>query len=165
MTDRPASPPPPERRRLVRYRGRLRRPKARLTHQLVASGLVDPRYVGRWPKARKPTTTTHHTHQGEPVNLIMIPDDDRPTTIEGWSIPQIPKDLSREEADALWAEIAASDIPDRAKGKLLQQINDRLEDAAGKGRQQPQSVSAGVIFCGASPDEVQHGLKALAARR
>ena len=94
-----------------------------------------------------------------------IPDNDSPTTIGMCLLPQIPKDLTAEQAAVLWAEISASDVlPDHAKGKLLQQINYRLEEAAGKG-QPPRSVVAGVFFNGASPDEVMRGLKALAAQR
>ena len=167
MTDRPACPPPPERRQLVHYRGRTRRPKARLTHQLVAAGLVDPRHVGRWPKARKKTTTTRYIHQGETaMQPTMIPaDDNRPTTIEGCRLPQIPKDLTVDQATALLAEIWANDaLPDHAKAKLAQQIDYRLAEAAGKG-QQPHSVVAGVFFNGASPDQVMAGLKKMADQR
>jgi len=97
---------------------------------------------------------------------LMTPDDgDRPTNLEMCLLPQIPKDLTVEQADALRAEIWASDaLPDHAKGKLAQQIDHRLEEAAGK-RQPPRAVSAGVFFSAASPDEVQRGLKALAAQR
>ena len=46
---------------------------------------------------------------------IMTPDDDRPSTIEGCLVPQIPKDLTAEQAAALLAEIWASDVlPDHA---------------------------------------------------
>ncbi len=80
--------------------------------------------------------------------------------------PTNPKDLTVEQATALLAEIWANDVlPDHAKGKLLQQINYRLDEAAGKGQQQPRSVGAGVFFNGASPDEVMRQLKALAAQR
>ncbi len=91
-------------------------------------------------------------------------DDDSPTTIEGCRLPQIPKDLTVEQAAVLLAEIWASDVlPDHAKARLSQQIDYRLDEAAGKGQQQPRSVVAGVFFNGASPDEVMRQLKALAA--
>ena len=94
------------------------------------------------------------------------PDNDRPTTIEMCLLPQIPKDLTVEQATALRAEIWASEVlPDHAKARLSQQIDYRLDEAAGKVQQQPQSVVAGVLFCGASPDEVMRELKALAAQR
>lgn len=96
----------------------------------------------------------------------MIPDDDnRPTTIEGCGLPHIPRDITGEQAAALLAEVWANDaLPDHAKAKPAQQIDHRLEEAAGKGPQ-PAAVVAGVFFNGASPDEVMRGLKALAAHR
>jgi len=95
----------------------------------------------------------------------MIPaDDNRPATLEMCLVPRIPKDLTVEQADALWAEISAHDgLPDHAKTKLLQQSNYRLV-AAGKS-QPPRSVVAGVFFNGADPDEVQRQLRAMAAQR
>ena len=93
------------------------------------------------------------------------PDDDRPTAIEICQLPRIPADLTVEQADALRAEIWASDsLPDSAKVKLAQQINYRLAEAAGKG-QQPRAVSSGVFFNGAQPDEVQRQLRAMKAHR
>lgn len=94
------------------------------------------------------------------MQTMPTDDDDRTATLEGTSIPQIPKHITADQADALWAEISASGLPDSAKAKLLQ----RLEEA-GKGQPQPQSVVAGVFFCGAQPDEVQRELRALAAHR
>ena len=99
----------------------------------------------------------------------MIPDDDdspTTTTLEFCSVPRVPEHLTVEQATALRAEIWASDgLPDHAKARLSQQIDYRLEEAAGKVQQQPQSVSAGVLFCGAQPDEVMRQLKALADQR
>ena len=93
-----------------------------------------------------------------------IPDNDSPTTIGMCLLPQIPKDLTAEQAAALLAEIWASDVlPDHAKARLSQQIDYRLAEAAGKVQPQPQSGGASVFFNGASPDEVMRQLKALAA--
>ncbi len=96
----------------------------------------------------------------------LTPDDDnRPTNIEMCLLPRIPKDITVDQATALLAEIWANDaLPDHAKAKLAQQIDYRLEEAAGK-RQPPRSVSAGVFFTGADPDEVMRQLKALADQR
>jgi len=97
---------------------------------------------------------------------IMTPDDDRPSTIEGCLVPQIPKDLTADQAAALLAEIWANEVlPDHAKAKLSQQIDYRLAEAAGKVQPPTVKESAGVFFNGASPDEVMRGLKALAAQR
>ena len=94
------------------------------------------------------------------------PDNDRPTTIEMCLLPQIPKDLTVDQATALLAEIWASDVlPDHAKARLSQQIDYRLEEAAGKVQPPTVKESAGVFFNGASPDEVMRQLKALAAQR
>ncbi len=79
-------------------------------------------------------------------------------------IPTIPKDLTAEQATDLLSEIWASALPDSVKVKLAQQVDYRLAEAAGN-HQQPQSVSAGVSFNGASPDEVMRGLKKLAEQR
>ena len=97
-----------------------------------------------------------------------IPDNDSPTTttLEMNLIPRVPEHISAEQASALWAAIADGGLPDRVKGRLLEQINFRVAEA-GKGQPQPQSVVAGggVVFNGAQPDEVMRGLKALADQR
>ena len=95
----------------------------------------------------------------------LIPDDDnRPSTLEFCAIPTIPRTLDAEQATALLAEIWAGALPDAVKVKLAQQVDYRLAEAAGIGLQ-PHSVSAGVSFNGASPDEVQRQLRALKAQR
>jgi len=106
---------------------------------------------------RRNNNATHATHPRQ-----RQPDHDHHRNVPR---PTNPKDLTVEQATALLAEIWASEVlPDHAKARLSQQIDYRLEEAAGKG-QQPQSVVAGVFFNGASPDEVMTGLKALAAQR
>jgi len=96
------------------------------------------------------------------MTYAVIPDDgDRPTTLEMCLIPRIPEGLSVEEAAELWRAIAASELPDHAKARLFEQI----EAAAGKRQPQPRSVVAGVLFCGAGPDEVMRQLKRLADQR
>lgn len=138
-----------------------------LSRGLVAAGILDRQHVRlKWAKPTSKPTATRYTHQGETTMPTMTPDDDnRPTNLEMCLLPRIPKDLTAEQADALRAEIWANDaLPDHAKAKLAQHIDYRLAEAAGKG-QRPQTVSAGVSFNGASPDEVMRGLKALAAQR
>ncbi len=97
------------------------------------------------------------------MTYAVIPDDD-PVALEFCSIPRVPEGLSAEEAASLWAAISASDIPDHAKGKLRQQIDFRLAEAAGKIQPAP-ATSPGICFDGASPDEVMRGLKKLAEQR
>jgi len=107
---------------------------------------------------RRNNNATHATHPRQ-----RQPDHDHHRNVPR---PTNPKDLTVEQATALLAEIWASEVlPDHAKARLSQQIDYRLEEAAGKVQPPTVKQSAGVFFNGASPDEVMRQLKALAAQR
>ena len=100
---------------------------------------------------------------------LLHDDDNHSVEMAAFSFPRIARNLTVEQAAAIWAEVEANEAcPDRIKDGIGGRLNQRLDEVAGRSQPpQPVVASIGVGFCGASADEVERALKELAkaARR